>query len=179
MVDWDSMVLVGRVARPHGLEGQVVVDPETDFVQQRFQPGGRLWTRSARGDETLTIGSARLQGRRPVIGFKGFNSSEDAARLAGLELRIPEEALIPLAPGAYYQHQLAGCLVETVSGRRVGEVARVNGGAAGSLLVINGPRGEILIPFAIEICVDIDVDARRIRIEPPEGLLELNEAKSR
>ena len=52
---------------------------------------------------------------------------------------------------------------------------RVDGGAGGSVLTVRGPRGEVLIPLARHICVEIDVDARRIRIEPPEGLLELNE----
>jgi len=51
----------------------------------------------------------------------------------------------------------------------------VDGGAGGSLLAIDGPRGEILIPFAVDICVEVDLAARRIRIDPPDGLLELNE----
>lgn len=174
---WDDMVLVGRVARPHGLRGQVIVEPETDFVEERFCPGAVFWTRSANGDETLTVCSARLQGRRPVIALEGFRTVDDAARLAGLELRIPEEALKPLAHGRYYQHQLVGCAVETMSGAPVGEVARVSGGVAGSVLAIDGPRGEILIPLAAEICVDVDVDARRIKIEPPSGLLDLNETR--
>ncbi len=171
------MVLVGRVARPHGLRGQVVVHPETDFVEERFHPGNVLWTRSAGGDVRLTVASARLQGHRPVIAFEGVQSIEDAERLAGVELRIPEEELRPLAHGTFYQHQLVGCSVETVSGASVGEVARVSGGVAGSILAIDGPRGEILIPLAAEICVDVDVEARRIRIEPPDGLLDLNETK--
>jgi ribosomal 30S subunit maturation factor RimM len=61
----------------------------------------------------------------------------------------------------------------------VGQVVRVDGGAAGSLLTIDGERGEVLIPLAAQICVDVDVEAKRIRIEPPEGLLELNERRSR
>ena len=80
-----------------------------------------------------------------------------------------------LGEGVYYQHQLVGCDVETVSGGRIGQVSRVDGGAGGSLLAVRGARGEVLIPFARHICVDIDVAARRIRIDPPEGLLELNE----
>ena len=79
-----------------------------------------------------------MQGARPVVGFEGFERIEDAERLAGLELRVPEETLQPLAEGIYYQHQLIGCVVETVAGERVGEVVRVEGGAAGSLLVIDG-----------------------------------------
>jgi 16S rRNA processing protein RimM len=174
MADWDQMVLVGRVARPHGLHGQVIVNPETDFVEERFRTGATLWTRSARGDEPLTITSARVQNGRPVIGLEGFSSIEDVERLAGLDLRVPEEELQPLEAGMYYHHQLVGCAVETMAGEQVGNVVRVDGGAAGSLLVVNGGRGEVLIPLAVGICVEIDVAAKRIRIDPPEGLLDVN-----
>jgi 16S rRNA processing protein RimM len=168
------MVLVGRVARPHGLRGQVIVNPETDFVEDRFKVGAIFWTQSARGEEQLTVISARVQNGRPVIGLEGFSRIEDVERLAGLELRVPEGELQPLEAGMYYHHQLIGCAVETIAGEHVGEVVRVNGGAAGSLLEVNGPRGEVLIPLAVEICVEIDVEQKRIRIAPPEGLLDVN-----
>ena len=174
MPDWDAMVLVGRVARPHGLRGQVIVNPETDFVEDRFKVGARFWTRSTRGDEQLTVTSARVQNGRPVVGFDGFSSIEDVERLAGVDLRVPEDELQPLDAGTYYHHQLVGCVVETVAGERVGDVVRVDGGAAGSVLEVKGPRGEVLIPLAVEICVEIDVESKRIRIDPPEGLLDIN-----
>ncbi len=123
MAAWDDMVLVGRIARPHGLRGHVIVTPETDFVEERFVSGATMWTRSDRGDEALTITSARVQNGRPVIGFEGFSSIEDVERLAGLELRVPEDTLQPLGEGAYYQHQLVGCAVETVARRAIGEVS--------------------------------------------------------
>jgi 16S rRNA processing protein RimM len=178
-VDWDDLVLVGRIARPHGLKGQVVVNPETDFAEERFAAGATFWTRSVRGDEQLVVSSSRMQGTRPVVGFAGFERIEDVERLAGLELRVPESSLQPLAEGTYYQHQLIGCVVETASGTHIGEVARVDGGAAGSLLAIDGARGEILIPLAVDITTRVDVDARRITIDPPDGLLELNERTDR
>ena len=173
MPSWDEMVLVGRVARPHGIRGQVIVNPETDFVEDRFKAGATFWTRSARGDEQLRVTSARVQNGRPVIAFEGFSSIEDVERLAGLDLRVPEEDLQPLDAGMYYHHQLIGCAVETVAGEHVGEVVRVNGGAAGSLLEVTGPRGEVLIPLVVEICIEIDVEAKRIRIDPPDGLLDV------
>jgi 16S rRNA processing protein RimM len=176
-IAWDDLVLVGRIARPHGLHGQVIVNPETDFPEERFVPGATMWIQSALGEERLVITAARMQGGRPVIGFAGLGRIEDVERLAGVELRVPEEALRQLDPGVYYHHQLVGCAVETADGERLGEVARVEGGAAGSLLTVDGPRGEILIPLAQDICTSIDVESRRIRIEPPEGLLELNERK--
>jgi 16S rRNA processing protein RimM len=173
------MVTVGRIARPHGLRGEVFVNPETDFVEERFEVGATLWVRSANGEETLTIGASRVQGGRPVVAFEGIERIEDAERLAGLELRVPEETLQPLGEHQYYQHQLVGCVVETIDGAHVGEVTRVDGGSSGSLLVVGGPRGEVLVPFTQAICVAIDVAAKRIRIEPPEGLLELNEVRHR
>ena len=172
---WDDWAVVGRVARPHGLKGQVVVKPETDFVEERFAKGATVWTRSNAGEERLTVSSLRLQNGRPIVGFVGFDRIEDVERLAGLELRVPEDALQPLQPGTYYEHQLIGCLVETTAGDAVGEVTKVEGGAGASRVVVNGPRGEILIPLAVDICVEIDVARKRIRIDAPEGLLELNE----
>jgi len=169
------MVLVGRIGRPHGLRGHVIVTPETDFVDERFRSGALLWTRSNRGEEVLTISSARVQNGRPVIGFEGFATIEDVERLAGLELRVPEDALQPLAEGVYYVHDLVGCVVETTSGERVGEVSKVDGGAGASVLNVAGPRGEVLVPLAADICVEVDIVGRRIRISPPEGLLELNQ----
>ena len=172
---WDDMVLVGRIARPHGLRGLVVVNPETDFVEDRFVTGATMWTRSDRGDDTLTISSARVQNGRPIVGFEGFASIDDVERLAGLELRVPEESLRSLGEGVYYQHQLVGCSVTTGSGERIGEVIRVDGGAGGSVLVVNGARGEVLVPFAQHICVEVDIASRRMVIDPPDGLLDLNE----
>jgi 16S rRNA processing protein RimM len=177
--DWDDMVLVGRVARPHGLRGDVVVSPETDFVDQRFRVDATLYTRGARGEEVLTVSALRMQGARAIVRFEGFARVEDAERLAGQELRVPEEDLQALEPGQYYHHQLVGCTVVTVDGEAIGDVERVEGGAGGSRLVVGGRRGEVLVPLAAEICVDIDPAARRIRIDPPEGLLDLNEVRHR
>jgi 16S rRNA processing protein RimM len=174
MASWDEMVVVGRIARPHGLQGQVIVNPETDFIEERFAVGSTLVTQGSAGEETLTVSSFRVQGGRPVIGFEGFARIEDVERLAGLDLRVPEEALQPLEAGSFYHHQLIGCLVELSDGTVVGEVGGVEGGIGGSRLVIAGRAGEILVPLTSAICIDIDVAARRIRIDPPEGLLDLN-----
>ena len=171
------MAVVGRIVRPHGLRGDVVVHPETDFVQERFRPGASFWTRSARGDEQLTIGTARVQGARPVLRFEGVSSIDQAEGLVGLELRVPEGTLQPLGQGMYYLHQLTGCVVTTTGGAQVGTVAKVDSGIGSSRLVIEGERGEILIPLAAEICIEIDVEAKRIVIAPPDGLLDLNETK--
>ena len=178
-MDWDRSIVVGRIVRPHGLRGDVVVHPETDFVEQRFRQGATFWTRSAGGELQMTVATARIQSGRPVVGFEGVSSIDQAEGLVGLELRVPEDALQPLDEGTYYLHQLEGCQVVNRSGGNVGAVAKVEGGAGSSRLVIESARGEVLIPLAADICVEIDVAAKRITIDPPEGLLELNEVGRR
>ena len=135
------MVLVGRVARTHGIRGHVVVNPETDFVAERFQRGAQVWTRVADASEALTIADARLEGRRPVLAFDGYDSIEAAEALAGAELRVPESTLQPLPEGTYYLHQLVGCRVETVDGAAVGDVSRVDGGAGAAVLAVRRSAG--------------------------------------
>ena len=188
---WDEMVLVGRIARPHGLRGQVAVNAETDFVDERFQVGAVLWMHGVRGDaaggdgvrgdaepEPLTVASLRVQNGKPIVAFEGFDRIEDVEPLAGRELRVPESALKPLEPGRYYEHQLIGCVVEAIDGRPVGTVVRIEGGAGGSRLIVEGARSEVQVPMVEGICAEIDVAARRIRIDPPDGLLELNETRA-
>lgn len=188
---WDAMLLVGQVARTHGLQGHVLVNPETDFVELRFAPGARLFT-LGRGDAAgtvrpLVVVSSRLQGARPIVSFEGIEHIDDAEGLIGCELRIPETEAEPLEDGRVYEFQLVGCTVERLVGgvpMVVGRVVRVEGGAGGSRLIVEaagetaaagGDAGrELQIPFATAICVEVDVAGQRIRIDPPEGLLELN-----
>lgn len=176
-MNWDDMVLVGRVGRTHGLGGGVIVYPETDFVAERFRVGATMWTPTAGGPQMLTVVAARVENGRPVVAFEGVEGIDAAARLTGQELRVPAADLQPLGPGQYYAHQLVGCAVETVGGEEVGIVGRVDISAGGSRLVVQGVRGEVLIPLVPSICCHVDTDAKHIRVDPPDGLLELNEPK--
>jgi 16S rRNA processing protein RimM len=91
-----------------------------------------------------------------------------------VELRVPVGELEPLPDGMFYRHDLVGCRVETAGGQAVGDVVKVEGDLGASRLVVDGPGGEVLVPLAQAICVVIDIAARRIVVDPPEGLLELN-----
>jgi 16S rRNA processing protein RimM len=175
-MNWDEMALVGRVARAHGLRGQVIVNLETDFPEARFRPGAELFIHRGGAIEPLKVTTVRFQGVRPVIGIEGVETMNAAEALAGCELRVPVDRLTPLPEGIFYRHDLVGCRVETRSGRSVGRVREVEGTLAGARLVVESPRGDILVPLATEICTAIDVAAKRIVIDPPEGLLDLNES---
>lgn len=177
--DWDSLVLVGRVARAHGNKGQVIVNPETDFPEERFRVGNAVFTRSAGGElRERLIEASRMQQGRPVLALAGIETMNDAEALAGAELRVPESALGELPHGAYYHHELVGCEVRRQDGTVVGTVKGIEGPMNGSTLVVEGRHGEVLIPLASEICVSIDPKGHLILIAPPEGLIELNEKGS-
>jgi 16S rRNA processing protein RimM len=171
---WDDMAIVGRVARVHGLRGQVVVNPETDFPESRFGPGRVVYRARDGAAEPLRVASLRLHRGRPIVGFEGIDSIDQAEGLAGLELRVPLESLEALPPNAFWFHDLIGCRVETRSGLLLGSVGRVEGDGGASRLVVATGGGDVLVPLAADICVAVDVGRKLIVIEPPEGLLELN-----
>jgi len=169
------MALVGRIARAHGIRGQVIVNPETDFPEDRFQPGAELFIERGGRIEALKVTSARFHGARPVIGIDGVETMNDAGTLAGRELRVPVEQLAALPADTFYRHDLVGCVVETRDGTRIGPVTDVEGTMAGSRLVVDGAAGEVLIPLVAAICTVVDPASKRIVIDPPEGLIEANE----
>lgn len=176
MGDWEDAILVGVVARTHGNRGEVIVNAETDFPEQRFREGAQLMTRRKDGTPaTLEVATMRMHQGRPVILFTGVASMNDAELLAGQELRIAEvggEADL-LGEGEYYHRDLIGCAVVTESGESIGEVTAVEGDRSATRLVVRSRRSEVLIPLADAICT-VDVKGKRITVRPPEGLLELN-----
>jgi 16S rRNA processing protein RimM len=172
---WDEMAVVGRIARAHGIRGQVIVNLATDFPAERFQEGAELFVERGGSVRPVRLTSVRFQHDRPVIGIEGIATMSEAETLAGLELRVPVDRLMPLPAGTYYHHDLVGCRVETVDGREIGVVGDVEATTGGGHLVVEGgERGEILIPIVAEICKSVDVAGKRIVIEAPNGLLDLN-----
>ena len=173
------MAVVGTIARAHGIRGQVIVNPDTDFPDARFRPGAEVFIQRAGRVESLTITSLRFQRDRPVIGLQGVDDMNASDALAGAELRVPVEWLAALPEGMFYQHDLVGCRVETGTGEQVGTVTAVEGDIAGSRLVVDAPSGEVLVPLVRDICTTIDPGAKRIVVDAPEGLLELNADRHR
>jgi 16S rRNA processing protein RimM len=171
----EDLLLVGRVARAHGNKGQVIVNPETDFAEDRFVVGMTLMV--GEGAEPKKIAAARFHQGRPIIALEGVETMDEAEALAGAELKVAVTDLAPLPEGTFYRHDLVGCDVQDTDGRSIGTVAAVEGPLEASRLVIHAPHGEVLIPLVADICVEVNPAARRIRVAAPEGLIDLN-AKS-
>jgi 16S rRNA processing protein RimM len=171
------MVTVGRIIRPHGNRGHVVVASETDFGHERFAVAATLFALRGTAPVPLTVEASREYDGRWVVGFGGVGSIDEAEALRGLELRIPEDAMRPLPAGSYYTHDLVGCVVRTTEGVIVGTVERVDLGVGIPMLVLAAPSGEVLIPFTEAFCRRVDMAGRLIEIDPPQGLLDLNARK--
>jgi len=168
-----ELLLVGRVARAHGNKGQVIVNLDTDFPEERFAEGNTLIVEHGGASTPRRIASVRFHQGRPVIALEGVESMDAAESLAGAELKMPATALGPLPGGTFYRHDLVGCEVQDTTGRDIGRVTDVEGPMEQSRLVVAGPKGELLIPLVDGICVRVEPDAKRIVVDPPEGLLEL------
>lgn len=177
-LNWDDMAGVGRIARPHGLRGEVVVNPETDFVEDRFASGSTMYVQREGSIAAMHVSAARVHRGRPIVTFRGVESIAAAQDLTGAELRIPRDELMRLPDGSYYRHELVGCVVRTLDGSEIGAVTAVEGEVGGSRLVVAGAGGDVLIPLAADICVRIDPAGRTIVVDPPEGLLELNDSRA-
>ncbi len=172
--DWDAMISVGRIARPHGNAGRVVIDPDTDFAEDRFRVGNAVYVRPGGDVERLVLRDVRFHRGRPIVGFHGVSTMSGAEALASADVRMPAESLGRLPAGTFYHHELIGCRVETVAGRTVGVVASVEGGGEAHRLVVDDGSAEVQVPLTAPICVRVDPRERVIVVDPPEGLLELN-----
>ncbi|MEO6334614.1 MAG: ribosome maturation factor RimM [Pyrinomonadaceae bacterium] len=168
----EELVAIAKIAKPRGLRGEVVADILTDFPE-RFDGLQNVIAVFADGTRTdLKIEDSWFQKDRIVLRFAEFASVEAAQTLRDVEICIPESSAAKLADGEFFDWQLAGCQVETTEGNRVGTVREIMRTGGTELLVVENADREYLIPFAHAICIEVDIEARKIRIDPPEGLLE-------
>lgn len=118
----------------------------------------------------------RLQKTFTIIKLKGVNSITQAQEFVGKDIYCPAEECFQLKNGEFYFHQIEGFAVITKSGEQIGFVHDVMPVMDNDLLVVRATEGrEFFIPLTQTICLEIDLDKRIIIIDPPEGLLDLDE----
>jgi 16S rRNA processing protein RimM len=155
--------------RAWGVRGELIAIPLSDRLE-RFQNLSRVFLF---GDGTqFEVESARNVPGSVIFKFRGIDSMDDAERWRGAEVRIPREERLEPEPGEFFIGDLIGCeVVERGTGGSLGFVTGWDEGGPSGLLHV-GP--DLLIPFARSICVSIDVAGKRIEVELPEGLKDLN-----
>jgi 16S rRNA processing protein RimM len=168
-------LLVGRVAKAHGISGELAVDIHTDEPDERFAPGAVLTARLRdRSVRPVTVSTVRAHSGRLLIRFDEVPDRTVAETMRGAQLLVDAEALPPSDdPDAFYDHELEGLAVELLDGTSVGTVVEIARAPAGELLVLKKTDGtEGLVPFVRAIVPEVDVKGGRVVIDPPEGLLD-------
>ena len=155
---------VGRVVKPHGLDGELVIEA-ADPSSSQFEPGTALWL----SGRWRTVSKSRQAGARWVIGLEGVADRDAAEALRGEELAVEAETLPKLERDRYYVHDLVGCGVEDAEGRYLGVVVGIAPGPHDRLEVESG-EGRMQVPMVQAWLREVDLDKRRIVIDPPAGL---------
>jgi 16S rRNA processing protein RimM len=170
----DRWVVVARNAALRGARGILTARLVAPGANP-FRPGQHLGFRRAGEQRELVLLSAESYRDRVVLKLQGVESAREATELVGADILLKSGDLVDLPEGTYYIFRLVGLEVRLPDGRPVGRVLEVLRTGGTDLLVIGGEAGrDLLIPFAHSICRRVDLDAGRIEIDPPEGLLELD-----
>jgi 16S rRNA processing protein RimM len=170
-------LVVGRVAKAHGITGEVVVEIRTDDPETRFAPGTTLRGKPSRGgpERDYVVDSARAHSGRLLVRLEGVADRTAAESLKGILFLVDAADLPPIDdPDEFYDHQLEGLQVVTTAGTPIGSVAEVLHTAAGELLSVRAEHGEVLVPFVSAIVTSVSLVDQTIEIDPPAGLLELD-----
>jgi len=188
-----AAITLARILRPHGRRGEVAAEILTDFPERlKKLKSAELYDGRILADEApnalrvaprhAAIRSCWIshsRGGQAIFHFEGSNSISDAEKLVGLLVQIPFSERMRLPSGSYYVMDLVGCELFEKGGAAIGTVRDVDfigEEVAGTpLLVVTAPHGEVLIPLAQDICLSVDIGARRIEVVLPEGLRELNQ----
>ncbi|GHF62897.1 ribosome maturation factor RimM [Amycolatopsis bartoniae] len=166
--------MVGRVAKSHGIRGELAVDVRTDSPEERFREGAVLSARYRDGrTRQLTIAAARPHSGRLLVTFEEVRSREDADAVRGVLLLADTADLPPTDdPDEFYDHELEGLRAELADGTKVGTVQEIVHAPGGELLSLDRDGRTVLVPFVREIVPVVDVAGGRVVLDPPEGLLD-------
>lgn len=169
MPSFSDLVLVGRVVKPQGRHGEVAVEPFSDR-EDRFPTLTRAFVPAPLGESReVRVERCWPHKHRFVLKLAGVDSIAEAETLRGAELRITESELATLPEGSYYYHQLVGLQVDDEQGAAIGVVESVmETGAETRVLVVRGPAGETLLPFAAAFVKSVDLERGRIVAARPE-----------
>jgi 16S rRNA processing protein RimM len=173
-----EFLVVGHLTKAHGTRGEMLIRPLTDRPEEVFAPGRRLVLGDDRGEAGGSPTEHRVEEARPykrgwLTKLEGVYDRTTAQELAGRYLLVPAVERGEPEEGEYYYHQLLGLEVETVDGEEVGRVREVYETAPHHLLEVKGGGRVRLIPFDRRIVRSVDLEACRLVIDPPEGLLDL------
>ena len=159
-------VAVGRILSPHGLRGEMKVEPLTARPEY-FTAGRSLWI----GESAYEVEASRRQRGIVILKLSDVASVDSAGALRGCLLSLPESELAPLPEDEYYAHQIIGLEVYDTGGTRLGKVIDLFPTGSNDVYIIDGPVGELLLPAIDDVIIEVDVEGGRMVVSLMDGML--------
>jgi 16S rRNA processing protein RimM len=161
---------VGKLRRPHGVRGEIIMDVLTDFPE-RLQPGITLY--AGPEHQALHLLRRRWHQEALLMSFEGYQTPEDVGELRNHILYVSAADRPPLPEGEYYHHQLIGLQIVDESGKSLGKLTEILETGANDVLVVRPPTGsEILLPLIDSVVLKIDLERQEILVRPLLGALD-------
>jgi len=169
-----QLIAVGIIRKPHGVRGEASVESWTESLDRFSELKSVILVSPDEKDtRAASIESARPHGDRALVKFRGIETPEDIQSLQNWTIEIPKDQARQLGEGEFFLHDLVGLRLVDSDGRERGVVKEVYEGGGNLLLNVDGPKGEYEVPFAWEICTEIDLAEKKIVVNLPEGLDDL------
>lgn len=171
----DQYYNVGKIVNTHGIKGEVRVIAITDFEDERFQPGSRLYFFKQDNDEPveLIVRTHRKHKQFNLLSFEDYPSINDVEQFKGGLLKVHEKDLGELDEGEFYYHEIIGSSVYTTSGLLIGEIKEILSPGANDVWVVKREgKKDALIPYIDQVVKEVNVEEKEIVIELMEGLLD-------
>ncbi len=169
-------IAVGVIRKAHGVRGEASVEPWTDDLD-RFDDLESVTLVAPDDSQTreVAVESVRIHAGRALMKFSGIDAPEVVQTLHNWTVEIPEEEARELGEDEYFLHDLIGLTLIDAEGRERGVVTDSYEGGGGILLNVKRPDGkEFELPFAADLCTEIDLEAKRMTVALPEGIDDLD-----
>ncbi|WP_173916503.1 ribosome maturation factor RimM [Halobacillus sp. Marseille-Q1614] len=169
----EKLFNVGQIINTHGIKGEVKVRRITDF-EERFKPGQLLyWVNDKNNVKELTVKSHRVHKGFDLLTFEGHSSINDVEQYRDGYLKVPKSEQEELGDHEFYFHEIIGSEVFLMNDEKVGEVKEILTPGANDVWVVRRHKQkDVLIPYIEQVVKEVDVENKRVIIDPIEGLLD-------
>lgn len=171
----ENLLLMGKVVRPHGLEGVLRIKSYAQS-EESFLKAKTVFLKVSSG-ETIEYGVSSVRPHKKIylMKLKGLSSLEEAEKYRGAEILVSEDTLSRESDEEYFWHELIGLRVYLSGGEYIGTIEQILPTGANDIFVVREGKNEVLIPAIDEVVKGIDLSNGRMMITEMEGLLDLNE----
>lgn len=165
---------VGKIVNTHGIKGEVRVISQTDFPEERYEPGSELavFMPKSKQPVRVTVTSHRRHKNFDLLTFEGYPTINDVEKFRDGILKVSEKELTELDEHEFYYHEIIGCRVVTSEGEAIGTVTEIIETGANDVWTVTPEEGKPhYIPYIEDVVKEVDIEDRMITIELMEGLL--------